>query len=177
MYLSPWWSILYRVVTWVGTGHRGGNAVQYLREDEYLIRQQRALAEMVRRGRRKRSFQLAEHLAAEGGVRRSDVLAVTALFLACQAVQRGDAAAVQRFSSAFRSCERSSMDLARQLMRLEAGREQGWLPRAHYDELFSYAWRENRPDILVKASLIQPRDVPAAGWWAEMERNLSLLSV
>ncbi|WP_020665105.1 hypothetical protein [Amycolatopsis benzoatilytica] len=147
----------------------------YLREDDYLTRQQRALAETVRRGRSKRSFQLAEHLAAEGGVNRSDVLAVTAFFLAWRAIRQGDTAAARQYARQLRGLDRGSIDLARQLVRLEAGREQGWLPRVQHDELYSYAWRENRPDLLAKASLIQPRDVPAAGWWADLEQSLSLL--
>jgi hypothetical protein len=151
--------------------------VQYLQEDEYLTRQQRALAEMVRRGRTKRSFQLAEHLAAEGGIRRPDVLAVTALFLACRAVRLGDTAAARRFAGQLRGMDRDSIELARQLMRLEAGREQGWLPRKHHEELFAYAWRENRSDLVAKVVRLPSRDVPAVGWWVDLERKLFLLSV
>ena len=149
----------------------------YLQEDDYLTRQQRALAETVRRGRSKRSFQLAEHLAAEGGVRRSDVLAVTAFFLAWRAIRRGDTVSANRYARQLRGLDRGSIDLARQLVRLEAGRELGWLPREQHDELFSYAWRENRPDLLAKVSLIERRDVPAEVCWEDLERSLLLLPV
>ncbi|WP_033288670.1 hypothetical protein [Amycolatopsis jejuensis] len=151
--------------------------MRYLDEDDYLSRQRQALAETLHHGQRKRSFQLAEHLAAEGGVHRSDILAVTTLFLAVHSVRAGDFEAAQRLAGELRSLDRSSVDLARQLFRLETGREQGWLPREHYDELLAYAWRENRPDLVAKVVALQPRDVPPAGWWADLERCLTALLV
>ncbi|WP_326565822.1 hypothetical protein VSH64_28620 [Amycolatopsis rhabdoformis] len=148
--------------------------------DDYLVSQQRALAEAVESdggaGEGGRSYRLAEHLAAEGGVHRGDVLAATTLFLAYTAFREGNIDAAQGFARRLRGLDPSSVELVIHLMRLEVGREQGWLPRAQYDDLLAYAWRENRFDLAQRAGDIQARDVdPGAapvGWWAELERNL-----
>ncbi|MFI5608893.1 hypothetical protein [Amycolatopsis sp. NPDC051903] len=148
--------------------------------DDYLTRQQRALADAVDAdggtGDGGRSFRLAEHLAAEGGVHRSDVLAATALFLAYTAFREGNVDAALGFARRLRGLDPDSVQLVFHLMRLEVGREQGWLPRPQYDELMAYAWRENRLDLALRAGDIQARDVgpgqAPTGWWARLERNL-----
>ncbi|WP_328603986.1 hypothetical protein OG943_28425 [Amycolatopsis sp. NBC_00345] len=141
------------------------------RGEDYLTRQQRALAEAVVEGASDRSFRLAEHLAAEGGVRRSDILAATALFLAYRAFRDGRAEDVQRFLTRLREQDRDSVKLVRHLVRLEAARAKGWLPKAQYDELLSYAWREKRFDLVLRAGKIESRDVAATGGWAAVERD------
>ncbi|WIX82178.1 hypothetical protein QRX50_16165 [Amycolatopsis carbonis] len=148
--------------------------------DDYLTSQQRALAEAVESdggfGEGGRSFRIAEHLAAEGGLHRSDVMAATALFLAYTAFQEGNLDAAQGFARRLRGLDPGSVELVFHLMRLEVGREQGWLPRTQYDDLLAYAWRENRFDLAQRAGYIQARDVdPGAapvGSWAELERTL-----
>ncbi|MGW4486425.1 hypothetical protein ACWEOE_21570 [Amycolatopsis sp. NPDC004368] len=149
-------------------------------QNDYLTSQRRALAEAVESdggaGEGGRSFRIAEHLAAEGGVHRSDVLAATALFLAYTAFREGNLDAAQGFARRLRGLDPSSVELVIHLMRLEVGREQGWLPRAQYDDLLAYAWREDRFDIAQRAGDIQARDIdPGAapvGSWAELERTL-----
>ncbi|HWD03966.1 MAG TPA: hypothetical protein VG674_16105 [Amycolatopsis sp.] len=146
--------------------------------EDYVTQQQRALAVAVltegAAGDGGRSFRLAEHLAAEGGLPRSDILAATTLLLACAALGAGDVGAAQGFARRLRGLDPDSVELVLHLLRLEVGLEQGWLARAHYDELMAYAWRENRFDLVLRAGDIQARDVDheAAGWWRELERNL-----
>ncbi|MFF0145244.1 hypothetical protein ATK36_4767 [Amycolatopsis sulphurea] len=139
---------------------------------DYLTRQRCALATALRQGRGKRSYQLAEHLAAEGGVHRSDVLAATTLLLACRAVRDGDTEAASRFTRRLRGLDKGSVELVHQLMWLETGREQGWLPRARYDALLAYAQRENRFDLVRRAGSIQAREDAPSGWWADLEHQL-----
>jgi hypothetical protein len=141
------------------------------RGEDYLTRQQRALAEAVVAGAGDRSFRLAEHLAAEGGVRRSDILAATALFLAYRAFRDGKAEEAQRFMARLREQDRDSVKLVRHLVRLEAARAKGWLPKAQYEELLSYAWREKRFDLVLRAGKIESRDVDSPGGWAAVERK------
>ncbi|MDT8911641.1 hypothetical protein [Amycolatopsis sp. PS_44_ISF1] len=139
--------------------------------EDYLTRQQRALAEAVVAGAGERSFRLAAHLAAEGGVRRSDILAATALFLAYRAFRDGKAELVPGFLTRLREQDRDSVKLVRHLVRLEAARAKGWLPRAQYEELLSYAWREKRFDLVLRAGRIEPRAVEPVGGWAALERE------
>ncbi|GAA3573085.1 hypothetical protein GCM10022222_66710 [Amycolatopsis ultiminotia] len=148
--------------------HDSGSVVRA----DYLSRQRYALAQAMRQGRGKRSYQLAEHLAAEGGVHRSDVLAATTLLLACRAVREGDSEATKRFTRRLRRLDKGSVELVHQLMWLEAGREQGWLPRAQYDALLAYARRENRFDLARRAGSIQAREAAPSGWWADLEQRL-----
>ncbi|MBB4688671.1 hypothetical protein [Amycolatopsis jiangsuensis] len=139
---------------------------------DYLTRQRHALAGALRHGKGKRSYQLAEHLSAEGEVHRADVLAATTLFLACRAVREGDAEAATRFTRRLRRMDKGSVELVHQLMWLETGREQGWLPRPQYDALLAYARREKRFDLALRAVPIQAREAEASGWWAELEHQL-----
>jgi hypothetical protein len=141
------------------------------RGEDYLTRQQRALAEAVVAGAGDRSFRLAEHLAAEGGVHRSDILAATALFLAYRAFRDGKAEEAQRFMARLREQDRDSVKLVRHLVRLEAARAKGWLPKAQHEELLSYAWREKRFDLVLRAGKIESRDVDSPGGWAAVERK------
>jgi hypothetical protein len=145
------------------------------RGEDYLTRQQRALAEAVVAGAGDRSFRLAEHLAAEGGVRRSDILAATSLFLAYRAFRDGKTDEAKRFMTRLREQDRDSIKLVRHLVRLEAARAKGWLPKAQYDELLSYAWREKRFDLVLRAGKIESRDVASTGSWAELERKYNPL--
>jgi hypothetical protein len=131
--------------------------------DEYVTRQIKALLEAVQdegaTGVGTRSFQLAEHLAAEGGIHREDIMAATALLLAMMAWCDGEVDVAERFARRMRGHSRESLELLLQTMRLETGWDQGWLPRAEREELIEYAKRVGRADMELRAQAIEPRDV------------------
>jgi hypothetical protein len=122
-----------------------------LSSGDYVTQQIRALAEAVRRegagGVGARSFQLAEHLAAEGGVHRGDILTATATLLAMTAWCDGAADAARRFAERAGEHDEESRELVTHLLRLEAGADQGWLPEAQAEALLAYARRVRRDDL------------------------------
>jgi hypothetical protein len=131
--------------------------------EDYVTTQSRALAEAVQvegaKGVGKRSYQLAEHLAAEGGIHRGDITAATSLMLSVMARCDGEPEAAARFSQKLRGCGRDSIELVVHIWRLESGRDKGWLPRAQYDALMKYVKKEGRADMALKAVMIEPRDL------------------
>jgi hypothetical protein len=139
-----------------------GNGVTAVNED-YVTVQSRALLEAVQvegaKGVGTRSFQLADHLAAEGGIHRGDITAATSLMLSVLARCDGEVEAAARFAQKFRSCGRDSIELVVHTWRLETGRDKGWLPRPQYDALMKYVKQEGRSDMALKALLIEPRDL------------------
>jgi len=122
-----------------------------LSSGDYVTQQIRALAEAVRRegagGVGARSFQLAEHLAAEGGVHRGDILTATSMLLAMTAWCDGAADAARRFAARAGEHDEDSRELVTHLLRLEAGADQGWLPEAQAEALLAYAQRLDRGDL------------------------------
>jgi hypothetical protein len=132
-------------------------------DDEYVRYQSGALVDAVQAegagGVGKRSFQLAEHLAAEGGFHRGDIIAATALLLAIMAWCDGEADAADRFARRMREQNPDSVELIEHVLRLETGWDQGWLPRAEYDGLIAYARRTGRKDMEARARVLGPRDV------------------
>jgi len=122
-----------------------------LSSGDYVTQQIRALAEAVRRegagGVGARSFQLAEHLAAEGGVHRGDILTATSMLLAMTAWCDGAADAARRFAERAGEHDEDSRELVTHLLRLEAGADQGWLPEAQAEALLAYAQRLDRGDL------------------------------
>jgi hypothetical protein len=129
-----------------------------LASGDYLTQQVRALAEAVRRegagGVGTHSFQLAEHLAAEGGFHRGDILTATATFLAMTAWCDGAADAALRFAALAGEHDDDSRELVTHLLRLEAGADQGWLPEAQAEALLEYARRARRRDIASRVRAI-----------------------
>jgi hypothetical protein len=125
---------------------------------DYVTRQIRALADAVRRegagGVGTRSFQLAEHLAAEGGVHRGDILTATATLLAMTAWCDGEAEAARRFAELAGEHDEESRELVTHLLRLEAGADRGWLPRAQAEALLEYAHRARRSDLATRVRAI-----------------------
>jgi hypothetical protein len=125
---------------------------------DYVTRQIRALADAVRRegagGVGTRSFQLAEHLAAEGGVHRGDILTATATLLAMTAWCDGEAEAARRFAELAGEHDEESRELVTHLLRLEAGADQGWLPQAQSEALLEYAHRARRSDLATRVRAI-----------------------
>jgi hypothetical protein len=121
---------------------------------DYVTRQIRALAEAVRRegagGVGTRSFQLAEHLAAEGGVHRGDILTATATLLAMTAWCDGEAEAARRFAERAGEHDEESRELVTHLLRLEAGADRGWLPQDQAEALLEYARRASRGDLATR---------------------------
>lgn len=123
-----------------------------LSSGDYVTQQIRALAEAVQRegadGVGTRSFQLAEHLAAEGGVHRGDILTATATLLSMTAWCNGAADAALRFAELAAGHDAESRELVTHLLRLETGAEQGWLPEAQAEALLKYARRARRSDLV-----------------------------
>ncbi|WP_410565294.1 hypothetical protein [Amycolatopsis sp. cmx-4-61] len=121
---------------------------------DYVTRQIRALADAVRRegpgGVGTHSFQLAEHLAAEGGVHRGDIMTATATLLAMTAWCDGEAEAARRFAERAGEHDEESRELVTHLLRLEAGVDRGWLPQEQVEALLEYARRERRGDLATK---------------------------
>ena len=121
---------------------------------DYVTRQIRALAEAVRRegagGVGRRSFQLAEHLAAEGGVHRGDILTATATLLAMTAWCDGEAEAARRFAERAGEHDEESRELVTHLLRLETATDQGWLPQDQAEALLEYARRASRGDLATR---------------------------
>jgi hypothetical protein len=148
---------------WMGIRGRRGLTRLTASSDDYVTRQTRTLAEAVRaegaRGVGTRSFQLAEHLAAEGGVHRGDVMVATALLLSVVAWCDGEVEAAERFARNLRRYGDDSLELVFHTLRLETGRDRGWLPRADYDALMEYVRREGRADMAARARVIVPRDL------------------
>lgn len=132
---------------------------------DYVVNQSRALIEAVQvegpAGTGVRSFQLAEHLAAEGGLHRGDIMAATAFWLAVTALDAGEPEVAERFAEQMRGYGADSVELLAQTVRLETGLDQGWLPRDQFDGLIAYAEREGRADMITKARVITPRELPA----------------
>ncbi len=129
---------------------------------DYVTRQIRALADAVRRegagGVGTRSFQLAEHLAAEGGVHRGDIMTATATLLAMTAWCDGEVEAAGRFAERASEHDEESRELVTHLLRLEAGADRGWLPRDQAQALLEYARRERRGDLATRvAAIAAPR--------------------
>jgi hypothetical protein len=129
-----------------------------LSSGDYVTQQIRALAQAVRRegagGVGTRSFQLAEHLAAEGGVHRGDILTATATLLAMTAWCDGAADAALRFAELAAGHDADSRELVTHLLRLETGVEQGWLPEAQAEALLAYAHRARRDDLVSRMRAI-----------------------
>jgi hypothetical protein len=98
-------------------------------------------------GEGRRSFQLAEHLAAEGGVHRGDILTATATLLAMTAWCDGEVEAARRFAERAAGNDEESRELVTHLLRLEAGADQGWLPEEQAEALLEYARRARRGDL------------------------------
>jgi hypothetical protein len=125
---------------------------------DYVTQQIRALAEAVRRegagGVGTHSFQLAEHLAAEGGVHRGDILTATATLLAMTAWCDGAADAALRFAELAGEHDDESRELVTHLLRLEIGADQGWLPQAQAEALLEYARRVRRGDLVTRVQAI-----------------------
>ena len=125
---------------------------------DYVTQQIRALADAVRRegagGIGTRSFQLAEHLAAEGGVHRGDILTATATLLAMTAWCDGEAEAASRFAELAGEHDVESQELVTHLLRLEAGADRGWLPQAQAEALLEYARRARRVDLATRVRAI-----------------------
>jgi hypothetical protein len=132
-------------------------------EDEYVRLQSRALLDAVLAegagGVGKRSFQLAEHLAAEGGIHRGDILAATSLLLAITAWCDGEADAADRFARRMREQDRDSVELLEHTLHLEMAWDKGWLSKAEYDGLIAYARRAGRPDMEQRARALGPREL------------------
>ncbi|MET8848886.1 hypothetical protein [Amycolatopsis sp. NPDC004625] len=101
-----------------------------------------------------RSFQLAEHLAAEGGVHRGDILTATATLLAMTAWCDGEVEAAGRFAELAAGNDEESRELVTHLLRLEAGADQGWLPEAQAEALLEYARRSRRGDLETRVRAI-----------------------
>lgn len=129
-----------------------------LSSGDYVTRQIRALAEAVLRegagGVGTRSFQLAEHLAAEGGVHRGDIMTATATLLAMTAWCDGEAESASRFAELAGEHDEESRELVTHLLRLEAGAHQGWLPREQVEALLEYARRARRGDLVLRMRVI-----------------------
>jgi hypothetical protein len=134
-----------------------------LSSGDYVTRQIRALAEAVLKegagGVGTRSFQLAEHLAAEGGIHRGDILTATATLLAMTAWCDGEAEAAGRFAELAGEQGEDSRELVTHLLRLETGADQGWLPREQVEALLEYARRARRSDLALRlrAIAVAPR--------------------
>jgi len=130
--------------------------------DEYLTQQAKALVEAVRNeaseGDGTRSFQLAEHLAAEGGVHRGDILTATSVLLSIAAWCDGAPDAAAEFARRAHDHGVDSRELVFHLLSLEAGWEQGWLPTSEHEALIAYARRADRPDIETRLRAIERRD-------------------
>jgi hypothetical protein len=98
---------------------------------DYLTQQMRALADAVSAvgpgGDGAQCFRLAEHLAAEGGVHRDDIMTATAALLAMTTWCEGDVVAARRFAVQARAYGRDSRELVANLLRLETGTDQNWL--------------------------------------------------
>jgi hypothetical protein len=126
---------------------------------DYVTQQIRALAETVRRegagGVGTHSFQLAEHLAAEGGVHRGDILTATATLLAMTAWCDGAADAALRFAELAGEHDDESRELVTHLLRLEIGADQGWLPQAQAEALLEYARRVRRGDLVTRVQAME----------------------
>ncbi|MGW5746096.1 hypothetical protein [Amycolatopsis sp. NPDC003861] len=131
-----------------------GDDMAGLSGGDYVTRQIRALADAVRRegagGVGTRSFQLAEHLAAEGGVHRGDIMTATATLLAMTAWCDGEVEAAVRFAELAGEHDEESRELVTHLLRLEAGADRGWLPRDQAEALLEYARRERRGDLATR---------------------------
>lgn len=125
---------------------------------DYVTQQIRALAQAVRRegagGVGTHSFQLAEHLAAEGGIHRGDILTATATLLAMTAWCDGEVEAAGRFAELAAGNDEESRELVTHLLRLEAGADQGWLPEAQAEALLEYARRARRGDLATRVRAI-----------------------
>jgi hypothetical protein len=125
---------------------------------DYVTQQIRALADAVRRegagGVGTRSFELAEHLAAEGGVHRGDILTATATLLAMTAWCDGEAEAARRFAERAGEHDEESRELVTHLLRLEAGADRGWLPEDQTEALLEYARRARRGDLATRVQSI-----------------------
>ncbi|WP_245805130.1 hypothetical protein [Amycolatopsis australiensis] len=139
-----------------------GDGMSGLSSGDYVTRQIRALAEAVRRegagGVGTRSFQLAEHLAAEGGVHRGDILTATATLLAMAAWCDGEAEAARRFAERAAEHDEDSRELVAHLLCLEVGAEEGWLPQERAEALLEYARRARRGDLASRVrSIAGPR--------------------
>ncbi|MEQ0560085.1 hypothetical protein ABJI51_13440 [Amycolatopsis sp. NEAU-NG30] len=122
--------------------------------EDYVTRQIRELAQSVRRegpgGEGTRSFQLAEHLAAEGGIHRGDILTATATLLAMTAWCDGEAEAARRFAERAGEHDADSRELVTHLLRLEAAADRGWLPADQAEALLDYARRARRGDLATR---------------------------
>ncbi|WP_240490896.1 hypothetical protein, partial [Amycolatopsis vancoresmycina] len=131
-----------------------GDGMSGLSGGDYVTQQIRALAQAVRRegagGVGTRSFQLAEHLAAEGGVHRGDILTATATLLAMTAWCDGEVEAARRFAELAGECDEESRELVTHLLRLEAAADQGWLPEAQAEALLEYSRRARRGDLATR---------------------------
>ncbi|MFI5591278.1 hypothetical protein ACIA5G_39930 [Amycolatopsis sp. NPDC051758] len=103
-----------------------------------------------------RSLRLAEHLAAEGGVRRHDILAARELLLATSAWFQGNEEVADRFAARMHRFDPSSKELLCHLMLLETGWDLGWLPLQEHQKLLEYARAVGRPDIELRAGKITP---------------------
>ncbi|NBH07602.1 hypothetical protein [Amycolatopsis sp. SID8362] len=129
-----------------------------LSSGDYVTQQIRALAQAVRRegagGVGTRSFQLAEHLAAEGGVHRGDIMTATATLLAMTAWCDGEAEAACRFAELAGENDEDSRELVTHLLRLEAGADQGWLPQEQVEALLEYARKARRGDLALRVRAI-----------------------
>jgi hypothetical protein len=129
-----------------------------LSSGDYVTQQIRALARAVRRegagGVGTRSFQLAEHLAAEGGVHRGDILTATATLLAMAAWCDGEAEAARHFAELAAEHDPESRELVGHLLSLEAGADQGWLPEDQVAALLEYARRARRGDLASRVRAI-----------------------
>jgi len=129
-----------------------------LSSGDYVTQQIRALARAVRRegagGVGTRSFQLAEHLAAEGGVHRGDILTATATLLAMSAWCDGEVEAARRFTELARRHGQDSRELVGHLLRLETGVDEGRLPEEQVAALLEYARRARRGDLASRVRAI-----------------------
>ncbi|WP_370962950.1 hypothetical protein [Amycolatopsis sp. cg9] len=129
-----------------------------LSSGDYVAQQIRALAQAVRRegagGVGTRSFQLAEHLAAEGGVHRGDIMTATATLLAMTAWCDGEVEAARRFAELAGENDEDSRELVTHLLRLEAGADQGWLPQEQVEALLEYARKARRGDLVQRVRAI-----------------------
>ncbi|MFJ9786442.1 hypothetical protein ACIRSS_43200 [Amycolatopsis sp. NPDC101161] len=129
-----------------------------LSSGDYVTQQIRALARAVRSegagGVGTRSFQLAEHLAAEGGVHRGDILTATATLLAMTAWCDGEAEAARRFAELAGENDVESRELVGHLLCLEVGAEEGWLPEEQAEALLEYARRARRGDLALRVRAI-----------------------
>ena len=129
-----------------------------LSSGDYVTQQIRALARAVRSegagGVGTRSFQLAEHLAAEGGVHRGDILTATATLLAMSAWCDGEVEAARRFTELARRHGQDSRELVGHLLRLETGVDEGRLPEEQVAALLEYARRARRGDLASRVRAI-----------------------